>query len=90
MSLTRLLRTQGLRTIIWLCVIAAVGQRWFNHVQAADTHLGFDVANASVPLAANRSVTITGKDGNVIPSTTAYWFAWHAFYPDSSVYRHSH
>ena len=52
MSLTRMIRTQGLRTIIWLCVVAAVGNRWFIHVQAADTHLGFDVANASVPLVA--------------------------------------
>ena len=34
-----------------------------------------------------RSGGVFLEDGKEIPSTTAYWFAWISFYPDSDVYR---
>ena len=32
-------------------------------------------------------VAVKDQKGNSIPSTFAYWFAWQAFHPDTSVYR---
>jgi hypothetical protein len=34
-----------------------------------------------------RSVQILDSKGVEIPSTSAYWFAWYGFYPDTEVYR---
>jgi hypothetical protein len=36
--------------------------------------------------AENRTGTVFGADGEEIPSTISYWFAWQAFHPDSEVY----
>ena len=36
--------------------------------------------------AENRSAHITNEEGETIPSTTGFWFAWHAFHPDTSVF----
>jgi hypothetical protein len=35
----------------------------------------------------NRSARIFGEDGSEIPTVTAYWFAWYAFHPDTTVYK---
>lgn len=32
------------------------------------------------------SVRVLDADGKAVPSMTAYWFAWCAFYPDGTVY----
>lgn len=32
------------------------------------------------------SATITDNNGQLIPSTTLFWFAWYAFHPDTEVY----
>lgn len=34
----------------------------------------------------NRTGRILDMDGNEIPSTIAFWFAWYAFFPDTEVY----
>ena len=36
--------------------------------------------------AENRSGAVFDIDGEEIPSTIAYWFAWQAFHPDTVVY----
>jgi len=36
--------------------------------------------------AENRTGTVFGADGEEIPSTISYWFAWQAFHPNSEVY----
>ena len=36
--------------------------------------------------AENRTGTVFGADGEEIPSTISYWFAWQAFHPDTEVY----
>lgn len=36
--------------------------------------------------AVNRTGRILDKDGNEIPTTIAFWFAWYAFFPDTEVY----
>lgn len=36
--------------------------------------------------AAARSVTVTDADGKELPVVVAYWFAWQAFYPATTVY----
>ena len=36
--------------------------------------------------AANRTGRVLDKDGNEIPTTIAFWFAWYAFFPDTEVY----
>lgn len=33
-----------------------------------------------------RSAVIEDEAGNLIPSVTAYWFAWFAFYPETEIY----
>lgn len=35
----------------------------------------------------NRTATVTDKTGGVIPTISAYWFAWYAFHPDTEVFR---
>jgi len=37
--------------------------------------------------AQNQSAVIKDLQGNMIPSTQAYWFAWVAFYPDTELYQ---
>lgn len=37
--------------------------------------------------AKSRTARIRNTEGTLLPSTIAYWFAWHAFFPDSIVYR---
>ncbi len=34
----------------------------------------------------NRTGRILDEEGNEIPTTIAYWFAWYAFFPDTEVY----
>ncbi|HED19112.1 MAG TPA: DUF3179 domain-containing protein [Gammaproteobacteria bacterium] len=34
----------------------------------------------------NRTGRVFAADGSELPSTISYWFAWHAFHPDSEVY----
>jgi hypothetical protein len=34
----------------------------------------------------NRSARIFDEDGSEMPSMTAYWFAWYAFHPDTTIY----
>lgn len=34
----------------------------------------------------NRSARITDESGDEIPTTTGFWFAWHAFHPQTSVF----
>ncbi|MGB5727846.1 MAG: hypothetical protein WBM52_11595 [Thiogranum sp.] len=36
--------------------------------------------------AGNRTGAVFDVDGEEIPSTIAYWFAWQAFHPDNEVY----
>jgi len=36
--------------------------------------------------AENRSARVTNEQGETIPSTTGFWFAWHAFHPETSVF----
>ena len=36
--------------------------------------------------AENRSARITNKAGKEIATTTGFWFAWHAFHPDTEVF----
>ncbi|MCA9409290.1 MAG: DUF3179 domain-containing protein [Candidatus Omnitrophica bacterium] len=36
---------------------------------------------------AGKDVTVTDKKGNRIPSVKAYWFAWSAFNPETSIYK---
>jgi len=36
--------------------------------------------------AGNRTGAVFDVDGEEIPSTIAYWFAWQAFHPDTEVY----
>lgn len=36
--------------------------------------------------AANRSARITNNDGEEVAATTGFWFAWHAFHPDTQVF----
>ncbi len=33
------------------------------------------------------SATVSDEHGNPIPSVMAYWFAWHAFHPDTAIFR---
>lgn len=35
----------------------------------------------------HRSAIASNGDGDVLPTITAYWFAWYAFHPDTLVYR---
>jgi len=35
---------------------------------------------------ASRSASIVDDDGKPFPSVTAFWFAWHAFHPDTLVF----
>ncbi|MBL1276917.1 MAG: DUF3179 domain-containing protein [Ectothiorhodospiraceae bacterium] len=50
------------------------------------------IGGQSIPIvfdAANRSGRVYfggGQADTLLPSTTGYWFAWHAFYPESLVY----
>ena len=37
--------------------------------------------------AQHRTGRVLGQDGEVLPSTIAYWFAWTAFHPDTLVWR---
>jgi len=39
--------------------------------------------------AQNQTATVLNHQGQMIPSTVGYWFAWMAFYPDSIVYKAS-
>lgn len=34
----------------------------------------------------SKTATVHDKDGNVLPATRAFWFAWFGFYPDTDVY----
>lgn len=34
----------------------------------------------------NQSAVVKDLEGNILPSTQAYWFAWAAFYPDTELY----
>lgn len=34
----------------------------------------------------SRSAVIRDGKGNIVPSVTAYWFAWFAFYPETGIY----
>lgn len=34
-----------------------------------------------------RSARLLSTDGELLPSTTAFWFAWYTFHPDTSVYQ---
>jgi YD repeat-containing protein len=36
---------------------------------------------------AAQSVTVTDADGHSMPVVIAYWFAWQAFYPDTTIYQ---
>ena len=36
-----------------------------------------------------RSAHVTDGDGKLLVSTTGYWFAWYAFFPETLVYKHS-
>jgi Protein of unknown function (DUF3179) len=51
-----------------------------------------NVAGAQIEIAydpARRSAEIIGKqNGQPIPFTMAYWFAWQAFYPKTELFRH--
>lgn len=38
--------------------------------------------------AAHASAEVRTPEGQALPSTIAYWFAWYAFHPDTEVYRH--
>ena len=47
------------------------------------------IANEHVVIrfdAANRTGSVFAANGQEIPSTIAYWFAWQAFHPDTEVY----
>lgn len=44
----------------------------------ADIRVEFD--------AANRTGRVLDEEGNEIPTTIAFWFAWYAFFPDTEVY----
>lgn len=35
----------------------------------------------------SRLVTATGSDGKEIPTTTVFWFAWQAFYPETALWK---
>jgi hypothetical protein len=35
----------------------------------------------------NRSVAVTGPDGNPLPVVQGFWFAWYAFHPDTSLFK---
>lgn len=34
----------------------------------------------------NKSAWVASQDGEVIPSVAVYWFAWHAFYPETKIF----
>ncbi len=35
----------------------------------------------------SRLATATGADGDELPTVTAFWFAWQAFYPDTALWK---
>lgn len=35
----------------------------------------------------SRLATATGSDGKTIPTTTVFWFAWQAFYPETALWK---
>jgi hypothetical protein len=51
-----------------------------------------NVANTQIELAYNRATRsaeiVDKQNGQPIPFTIAYWFAWQAFYPNTELYRH--
>jgi hypothetical protein len=34
----------------------------------------------------SKTASVTDEGGTLLPSVTAYWFAWHAFYPESAIF----
>ncbi len=36
---------------------------------------------------ASRSAWAEAEDGSSLPTTTGFWFAWYAFYPDTLVFK---
>jgi hypothetical protein len=40
--------------------------------------------------AANRSANVFDGSGQQLPGVTSFWFAWHAFHPESEVFRADH
>lgn len=46
---------------------------------------GFNIENAIIPK--SEIVSVVDADGKPIPHLFAYWFAWQAFHPDTTVYK---
>ena len=59
--------------------LAVAGHRLRDQLAGKVLQLEFD--------AANRSGRILDADGQELPSTIAYWFAWMAFHPQSAVFQ---
>ncbi len=61
----------------------------FSELARTETPLRDKVGETPIIIHFNRSgqsAFITDPDGTVIPSLTAFWFAWIAFHPDSDVF----
>ena len=61
----------------------------FSRIKTGQTQIDDQVGGVSIQITcdvANRSATVRDAQGNVIPSTQAYWFAWATFYPETELW----
>jgi hypothetical protein len=62
----------------------------FSELSQTDGKIHDLIQNTSITItfdAQHQSAIVNNSQGQVIPSTVSYWFAWMAFYPESMVYK---
>lgn len=82
---------QDLPTKAWIAGVVVNGvARAYPHDQLPDGQIVEDTVGGT-PLRvrfdrASRRISVTAADGTPVPYTPAYWFAWQAFHPDTTVW----
>ena len=62
----------------------------FSELKKADSPITDELGGHTVTIQVNhraRSASVTDTGGSLIPSVTAFWFAWYAFHPDTQVFK---